>query len=210
MNRDTHERVILQFLQELNQETDAFILKGGTALRQCYGLDRFSEDIDLDATAKNIFPFSKKFCTKNGYTFRVAKDTETVKRLLLHYGEETENPLKIEVSYRQKTIPKDTVTRIGGITVYTLDRIASMKTAAYIGRDKIRDLYDIVYICNHHFAALSQSTKNLMTDAFAQKGIEAFEYLMETEQDPLIDKNKLVDDFLTALDRLHILYEKKD
>ena len=43
-----HKKVIIDFLNYLNSQTDQFILKGGTALMLCYGLNRFSEDIDLD------------------------------------------------------------------------------------------------------------------------------------------------------------------
>ena len=42
-----HIEIMRDFLTELNKETDAFILKGGTGLLLAYGLNRFSEDIDL-------------------------------------------------------------------------------------------------------------------------------------------------------------------
>lgn len=43
-----HGSVISDFLLSLNKETDHYVLKGGMSLTQCYGLDRFSEDIGLD------------------------------------------------------------------------------------------------------------------------------------------------------------------
>ena len=43
-----HGDLMRGFLQHLNQNTDQFILKGGTALFMFYGLDRFSEDLDFD------------------------------------------------------------------------------------------------------------------------------------------------------------------
>ena len=46
--REKHLHVIIAFLQALNVRTASYILKGGTALMLCYGLTRFSEDIDLD------------------------------------------------------------------------------------------------------------------------------------------------------------------
>ena len=42
-----HKEVIHQFLKQMNTVSSSFILKGGTALMECYGLDRFSEDIDI-------------------------------------------------------------------------------------------------------------------------------------------------------------------
>ena len=44
-----HKTIMEQYLHELNQQQDSVILKGGTALMLCYGLNRFSEDIDLDS-----------------------------------------------------------------------------------------------------------------------------------------------------------------
>ena len=166
-----HEAIITDFLKELNKETDAFVLKGGTALRQCYGLDRFSEDIDLDASVKNIILFARKYCRQNGFELREAKNTDTVKRVFITYASDAKG-LKVEVSYRRKNISEEEIVRKNGITVYSIDRLASMKAAAYIARDKIRDLYDITFICNHYFDMLSDTTKNLLRDSFEQKGLE--------------------------------------
>ena len=60
--RDTHGKVILDFLKCLNKETDQFTLKGGTALLTCYGLDRFSEGIDLDGRKRDIRETARRFC----------------------------------------------------------------------------------------------------------------------------------------------------
>ena len=49
-----HGNFIEAFLLFLNKQTDQFVLKGGTALSLCYGLDRFSEDIDLDGRKQDI------------------------------------------------------------------------------------------------------------------------------------------------------------
>ena len=76
-----HYEVIKDFLIYLNQKSEGYILKGGTALMLLYKLDRFSEDIDLDGTNKNILKnILNEYCKKKGYYFRVAKDTDTVLR----------------------------------------------------------------------------------------------------------------------------------
>jgi predicted nucleotidyltransferase component of viral defense system len=44
-----HDAMIDTVLARINAIPDApFVLKGDTALMKCYGLDRYSEDIDLD------------------------------------------------------------------------------------------------------------------------------------------------------------------
>lgn len=204
-----HGEIIKKYLQELNQTTAAFILKGGTSLKQCYNLNRFSEDIDLDSTAKNIIPFTQNFCRKNKYECRIAKNTSLVKRCLIKYQDD--HPLlKIEVSYRKRTIPAKDVTRINGITVYTIDKIAQMKAIAYAQRDKIRDLYDITFICQNYYDKLTDATKDMLAESLSHKGLEEFDYLLQTQKDPLINQNKLTQDFLETMDKLGVLYEEDD
>lgn len=202
-----HEKVMVSYLLLLNKRTDQFILKGGTALARCYGLYRFSEDIDLDGTKQDIKEITKRFCDRFGFTLRVAKDTPTVKRCLVDYGN-TNKPLKIEVSYRNRQISDEDWQIVNGIKVYTLDSLARMKANAYNGRDKIRDLYDLTFICNNHFEKLSHGTKNSIRDVLSYKGLEQFDYLVATQSDPLIDKDKLAEGFLKMHDRLGLLTDR--
>lgn len=82
-----HGNIIKSFILFLNSRSNQYILKGDTSLMLCYGLTRFSEDIDLDALcSKDIERIVNDFCRLNNYTFRVAKDTNTVKRYMIHYG----------------------------------------------------------------------------------------------------------------------------
>lgn len=205
-----HDKVIALFLKELNTVSDAFVLKGGTALKQCYSLDRFSEDIDLDGKrGQDIIPFIDRFCEKYGYSFRIAKNTETVKRCFVNYGNDS-RPLKIETSYRLDLSDSGDLRKINGISVYSIDRLAQMKANAYASRDKIRDLYDLAFICKKHFNTLSKQTVNMISDAVANKGIEQFDYLLATQNDPLIDNDKLAGDFLLMNEKLGLLYDKDE
>jgi len=46
-------RKLLRAVAEaISKDNSSIVLKGGTALMLCYGLERFSEDIDLDSTIK--------------------------------------------------------------------------------------------------------------------------------------------------------------
>lgn len=146
--RKQHKEVMLSYLKYLNAKTESFILKGDTALYLCYDLDRFSEDIDLDGKEKGLAALVDAFCSKRGFTYRVAKDTPIVERCFINYGNER-RPLKIEVSYRRIEIPESEVEAINEIKVYGIDSLCGMKINAYAGRDKIRDLYDLTFICNN-------------------------------------------------------------
>ncbi|MCL2202615.1 MAG: nucleotidyl transferase AbiEii/AbiGii toxin family protein [Defluviitaleaceae bacterium] len=168
--RKQHGKIIASFMEYLNALPAHFVLKGGTALYLCYNLDRFSEDIDLDGREKGLLTAVNDFCDKNGYAYRIAKDTHMVERCFIHYGR-NKHPLKIEASYRRVKIPAHEVETINGIRVYGIEPLCVMKTTAYAGRDKIRDLYDIAFICNNYYDRLSPPTVALLRNAVEHKGI---------------------------------------
>ena len=49
-----HRGIMVLFLRFINNLSNDFILKGGTALMLCYSLDRFPEDIDLNGFNPNF------------------------------------------------------------------------------------------------------------------------------------------------------------
>lgn len=94
-----HGEVIKSFIEFINSISRKFILKGGTSLMLCYNLDRLSEYIDLDGIDKeNIIPYVESFCKLNTFKCNINKNTDTVKRCMIHYG--GSKPLKIEVYMR--------------------------------------------------------------------------------------------------------------
>ena len=207
--RIQHGKVMADFMAYINENTTDFVLKGGTALYLCYNLDRFSEDIDLDGRAKGLIDLTAGFCEKYGYSFRTAKDTQTVERCFVNYGNEGK-PLKVEASFRRREIPENETDRVNGILVYRIEPLCVMKINAYAGRDKIRDLYDVTFICNRYFDNLSSQTVALLRGAVEYKGIEQFDFIIKDQDDDLIDSEKLAVDFLNMHDRLGLLYSEDE
>lgn len=199
-----HGEVIRNFLRDLNRENEDFVLKGGTALYVCYGLNRFSEDIDLDSRNPQIEKYVKKFCEKYQYEYRVAKNTDTVKRFMIHYGS-SGKPLKIEVSYRSSVLDPEDFHRINDITVYKISALCDMKASAYAQRDKIRDVFDLSYICTKYWDELDRQTIRTVRNNVAHKGIEQFDYMLKTQDDELIDKTLFVELFLEMYDKLGLI-----
>lgn len=181
-----------------------FILKGGTALMMCYGLTRFSEDIDLDALGSkvNLESYVNSFCVSNDFTYSVVKNTDTVKRYKIHYG--ASKPLKVEISYRRKKIESYEYCIINGILVYNIAVMFNMKLQAYSSRDKIRDLYDIVFICKNYWGSLNEIQHSALRTALSFKGLGHFDYLIATQDDGLIDKIELGNAFLDLYMSLEI------
>lgn len=141
-NKDLHLSVIDHFLVSLNLQTNRYILKGGTALLY-HGLDRFSEDIDLDGSNSNqLKSFISRYAKSMGYSYNVKKDTPTVYKVMLNYGI---GLLKIELSLRGVDYQRVT-TSVSGIRLYTKSKILELKLFTLNGRYKLRDLYDVAYL----------------------------------------------------------------
>lgn len=125
------------------------VLKGGTALLLCYGLDRFSEDIDLDGRKKlNIRSRVEAALSRvtREHDIRIAKDTDTVQRLKIRYVTAvSKGALKIEVSYRNGFDDADTAV-ISGVKTYRVACLIEQKLAALEGRTTARDLYDVAFL----------------------------------------------------------------
>lgn len=210
--KEKHKKVIEEVLQFINNSSPDYILKGGTSLMECYGLNRFSEDIDFDSTNKNtIYTIIDNLAKKYGYNVRIAKDTDTVKRFMIDYGGKNEygdKPLKVEISYRKKNIAANEIVTINGINVYNLDMIAIMKSGAYSSRDKIRDLYDLTFLVNNKLDQLNPFVIETIRNALESKGIEQFDYITQTQSDDLIDNDIFAEMFLNAFDKLNLISDK--
>ena len=85
-----------------------------------------------------------------------------------------------------------------------------MKVNAYMGRDKLRDLYDVAFICSNYFDELQPVTKALLQNALMYKGMEHFDYIVNQEKDELIDENRLAESFLNMFDQFDLLYTEEE
>lgn len=147
----SHRKLMVSILSELSDSP--VVLKGGTALMLCYGLDRFSEDLDFDSPIKLNLASKIKNGVLNAAPLLgvdVLKNTDTVTRYRVVYmNGQDQDSLKLEISYRTPA-PLSEVTKINGIRCASLARIIDQKLqAAYDGADprtKIRDLYDLDFI----------------------------------------------------------------
>lgn len=164
-----------------------FVLKGGTALMLYYGLDRYSEDIDLDAF--NEMDVSL-YLTNPGYdiwNIRIAKDTPTVFRIMLDYGAKSDlgnYPLKIEVSSRNKKMLNKglyDIVEIDGVKVYHIKEIINMKVATFGQRDKIRDLYDLGFLLNKYPNYFDEHKLKSIIINMEYKGLENLSLLLQDE-----------------------------
>lgn len=170
------------------------VLKGGTALLLCYGLDRFSEDLDFDAPKRfNIAPRVERILSRHTSTFEVktVKDTATVQRIKSHYaGLSGDRLLKIETSFRMPpTIEQVQV--IDGIRTYTIAALIDQKISALTNRTAARDLYDVAFLTRTYANDFSEMAKGQL--ATIMQDVNAVEERFEGafEEDEILDIDAL-------------------
>jgi predicted nucleotidyltransferase component of viral defense system len=160
------------------------VLKGGTALLLCYGLTRFSEDLDFDSPRKfNIAGRIDRILSAkaNSHELKIVKDTETVQRIKSHYqGIAGDRLLKIETSFRSSP-DESSVTVVNGIRTYKIEALIEQKIAALTNRTAARDLYDVAFLAKNYLNAFSPATKSTLKlmiqdlNALEQRFEDAFE-----------------------------------
>lgn len=192
-----------------------YVLKGGTGLLLCYGLDRFSEDIDLDGIRKvDLQQDIIDGCAAMGRicTIRVAKDTDTVLRYLIDYNSihDRAYPLKLEISFRNRSalLKKFTsIVTVKGMRVYSLKDLINMKLVAFINRDKARDFYDLYWCLRAYPEVISKDMAGQLLEALHYKGVEEMIEILkeETSSDHIlreIDTSKIMLEFMYSLEMI--------
>jgi predicted nucleotidyltransferase component of viral defense system len=177
--------------QEISSnEKAALILKGGTALLLCYNLPRFSTDLDYDGVFYdvNIVKDIENGVTKSGLHVSeiiTKKNTETVKRFMLHCEETPFDPLKIEISLRNKDAiinDKNCFTKLNDIIVYKISHLAAFKVNAFLNRTTARDVFDLAFLIDRYPNAISDKYIKLSGEKFKTVGMEYYENLMKSDE----------------------------
>lgn len=186
-----------------------YVLKGDAALMLCYGLDRFSDTVDLDSRdLESIRPFMDSYAKNHGYACHIEEETNRSLHYLLDFGD-GDKPLGIKVSLCHFLEVEDR-TWVNGMPVYTIREFARSKVGAYTGRDMIDDLYDVCFIAKHYFDDLPKETKKSLRETLFYKGLHQVEYLMTEASNPQIDNGMLLDGFLDLCEELDVFIDKKE
>lgn len=152
-----HEQFEMEVLEKLHnfKILPKLIFVGGTMLRLCYGLDRYSVDLDFwlknKADEKNIFNNISKLI-KDNY---IAKDIFNKHFTMLFEFKSKDYPraLKIEIRKEAKKIkpikaiaytPNSNIQII--LNALSLEDMLIEKINAFINRAEIRDVYDIEFL----------------------------------------------------------------
>ncbi len=146
------------------------IFGGGTMLRLCHGLDRYSVDLDFWVT-KNI-DWTKLYSKMEAYLRQFYKISDSANRhfTILFELKAPQYPraLKIEIRKEKKMIktesgiaysPNSNVQVL--LKTVTLEEMIKSKIEAFLNRREIRDAYDIEYLLKRGIA-LAASKESLV------------------------------------------------
>lgn len=151
------EQFEMEVLDRLNSKKllDNLVLTGGTMLRLCYGLNRFSVDLDFWVVKKMEFHkllLSIKECISKQYTI---EDCANKFNTLLFEIRSKDYPrsLKIEVRKEPRKISTEKMiaysthsnTQVFVNTVVLKDMMAA-KIEAFLNRKEVRDLFDLEFL----------------------------------------------------------------
>ncbi|MBS3137634.1 nucleotidyl transferase AbiEii/AbiGii toxin family protein [Candidatus Woesearchaeota archaeon] len=159
-------QILLLFILYQNYGKE-LIFKGGTALQKCYGLDRFSEDLDF--TTKEKIDIKK--CENDLNRFKLEYEIESkpfgssisfVIRIKgpLYIGTKASScRLIIDDSVRENVLLRPEIKTIGrfleevptfDVIVMQQKEIYAEKIRAIMSRDKARDVYDLWFLIKNN------------------------------------------------------------
>ena len=190
------EQFELEVLDRLNSRKllSRLIFGGGTMLRLCHGLNRFSVDLDFwiaeKISTKKLFKDLKE-CLGEYYIFSDAAD----KFYTLLFEIKSKNyprSLKIEIRKTPKNIRTEQAIAYSPLAntqvflnVVSLADTAKSKIEAFLSRKEIRDIFDLEFLVKKG-VDLDASEKNLKD---ALKGINSF-----TKRDYTVKLGSLLDE----------------
>ncbi len=172
--KDYYQNIILFILY--NKLSKELVFKGGTALAKCYGLNRFSEDLDFTVTEEMDFI---GMIDKGLDEFRIihlVKETRIsdnskkykvkIEGVLYKGTERTLCSITLDFSLREKILFSPDISTIGHhmdiipvFEVYVMkkEEIMAEKVRAILTRKSARDLYDLVFLINNGIIADKKS-----------------------------------------------------
>lgn len=151
------ERFEMEVLDRLNSGRFLrhFVFCGGTMLRLCHGLDRYSVDLDFRLIREDrgsaLFEEIKAYLSR----FYSIKDAAEKYHTLLYELRGTTSPrsLKIEIRKHGEYLAAEQGIAYSPhsdrqvlLRVVTLEKMMDMKVEALLGRGEIRDAYDMEFL----------------------------------------------------------------
>lgn len=161
--KDYFQNVLLFIIYQFH--STGIIFKGGTALKKCFGINRFSEDLDftcmekfnVEELKKGMERFKIDFSMETKKYDNGAKITLKIKGPLYTGISQSLCKFVIYLSFRENVILPPVMKTIGrfleeipefDVLVMQENEIVAEKIRAVMSRNKARDLYDLWFLLN--------------------------------------------------------------
>lgn len=178
MNELERLDIIKDIVTFVNSKSQAFALKGGTAMVLCYGADIITDDINFDVVDRgaDFERIISNYCIIKGYSFETEHFVLT-NRYSLTY-DDADEPIMIEISNRRAhAFDRDFIAPINGVLTYKISMLLNFAVLSYCARQRDSDLFMIVYICEHHWGNIDNRTRALTAEALSYNGHKPFDTL---------------------------------
>ena len=164
LEKDYLQYIVL--LEVFKRSKEGLVFKGGTALQKCYGLDRFSEDLDFTADSvdeiKRVEEGLHGLKQLYNSSFKRTENEQSASFNLKIEGplfekQQSMQTITIEINKREKILRKPLLVRLIPkyrdleaqlVIVMDKDEILAEKTRALLTRRRPRDLYDAYFLLN--------------------------------------------------------------
>ncbi|RKX38137.1 MAG: hypothetical protein DRP64_16175 [Verrucomicrobia bacterium] len=201
-----HEFIMKSLCQGFHKKALPMVLKGGTALKLCYGLDRFSDELHFDSlkalnlehAIEEIFSHLGKSAAKFRHpTITLTKKTDTVRRYRVVYGDNM--TLKIETSLRGTPDDNDIV-EINGILTYKVSVLIEQKLRALQGRTTARDFHDVSFSYEHFYDDFDDEQRALIKDLYNNQDSVLSRFNSAYSEDSILTTGDLLNDLMKLID----------
>lgn len=201
-----HELVMKAICESFLENNLPMVLKGGTALKLCYDLDRFSEDLDFDSTKplnlehaiEDVFSQLGKGQPKfRKPEIKLTKETKTVRRYRVSYADDVN--LKIETSLRG-TPDDNEITEINGIRTYKISALIKQKLSALQGRTTARDLHDVIHLYKTYYNDFGDEEKASIQDLYETQSTILDRFNPAYDEDTILSTSDLLSDLIQLIE----------
>ncbi|MYC65173.1 MAG: nucleotidyl transferase AbiEii/AbiGii toxin family protein [Acidobacteriia bacterium] len=151
-HQELHERLMWEVIAQ-SRALD-LVLKGGTALAFCRGLNRHSTDLDFDTDRPvdlrdHIDSASRAMGVNLEPSWRLDRPGRQVFRAR-YPGPSGSKPrfFKVNVRYKDPLRPED-IEFVDGVRTYKVPALFDQKLAATASRVEARDLFDLAFVMEH-------------------------------------------------------------
>ena len=188
---DLHEKLEMETLDIMRRQKalDKLIFCGGTMLRLCFGLNRYSTDLDFHLMNgkdyKKDFKMLKEAFVREGFEITDYQEKHFTYLMELR-GKDYPRRLKIEIR-KQPTDDTLIMQSIAfsksapilqvKLTTYTLEQMWKDKVRTFLDRHEIRDLFDIEFLLRRGAGKLADIDQKILTELLKElEGLSEFDF----------------------------------